>query len=600
MKISHILETSAGATASGSVSPVSAVVGTTQTRNQGIYPDTKGGNLLKGKKTKKAFANSLHEGAESANTAFMQGYSRGLKFYRKGPANPYEKGSEEFNDYNDGYQNGEADSHEKYDSSGMNESHDGCRVCGQTPCNCTHVVAEVAPPGAKAERMVKHIKKGYAKDGKLTPKEKSIAYATAWKAHNKGQVEESEINEADLIMVPGQGHKLKPGFISKDADRTDREVEMALSDLFQAHKNSKEIFELVKNISEEEGLEGWVQEKIIKSADYLNTIREYLEGKLATGQLSEEGTATVAKTWDQMTPKEKISGVKGRTVWNPATNKYLTVFDVPAAKPKEQGVAETRGEIHADFAKDQGRFTNDTTSTVGGTSMKRIQVGDTVKYLGQKAEVLELSKDGKHARVEIESGMGSTTQNVLTSDLKQLGQGVAEEGPGAMGSGGFGTNYPGTYEETHGKLKNDKMHHNRALTTEDEVEEDLSRRGFLRGMGAAATGAALASTGAKAMASQEADPTSLKGLTAEQAAYKLAYQQALNAHPNPNSAMAKLNAQRVAQAAAKAASGNGTHVQGKLVKSEPQAEPSQRIQPSSRRAGAGMMESAILSGVRKV
>ena len=41
-------------------------------------------------------------------------------------------------------------------------------------------MAEVAPPGAKAERMVKHIKKGYAKDGKLTPKEKSIAYATAW------------------------------------------------------------------------------------------------------------------------------------------------------------------------------------------------------------------------------------------------------------------------------------------------------------------------------------------------------------------------------------------------------------------------------------
>jgi hypothetical protein len=50
---------------------------------------------------------------------------------------------------------------------------------------------EVAPPGEKAERMVKHIKKGYAKDGKITPKEKSIAYATAWKAHNKGKVEEA-------------------------------------------------------------------------------------------------------------------------------------------------------------------------------------------------------------------------------------------------------------------------------------------------------------------------------------------------------------------------------------------------------------------------
>lgn len=46
---------------------------------------------------------------------------------------------------------------------------------------------EKAPPGDKYERMVKHIKKGYAKDGKLSKKEKSIAYATAWKAKNKSK-----------------------------------------------------------------------------------------------------------------------------------------------------------------------------------------------------------------------------------------------------------------------------------------------------------------------------------------------------------------------------------------------------------------------------
>ena len=46
-------------------------------------------------------------------------------------------------------------------------------------------MVEVAPPTAKGERMVKHIKKGYAKDGELTDKERSIAYATAWKSHNK-------------------------------------------------------------------------------------------------------------------------------------------------------------------------------------------------------------------------------------------------------------------------------------------------------------------------------------------------------------------------------------------------------------------------------
>ena len=49
---------------------------------------------------------------------------------------------------------------------------------------------EVAPPGAKAERMVKGIKKSLSKDGHLSGKDKAIAYATTWKARNKGQVEE--------------------------------------------------------------------------------------------------------------------------------------------------------------------------------------------------------------------------------------------------------------------------------------------------------------------------------------------------------------------------------------------------------------------------
>ena len=51
-------------------------------------------------------------------------------------------------------------------------------------------LSEVAPPTKKHERMVKHIKKSYKGDGKLTDDEKSIAYATAWKDYNKDKVSE--------------------------------------------------------------------------------------------------------------------------------------------------------------------------------------------------------------------------------------------------------------------------------------------------------------------------------------------------------------------------------------------------------------------------
>ena len=44
---------------------------------------------------------------------------------------------------------------------------------------------EKAPPGAKYERMVKHIKKSEKKEGKGTDEAKKIAFATAWKKHNE-------------------------------------------------------------------------------------------------------------------------------------------------------------------------------------------------------------------------------------------------------------------------------------------------------------------------------------------------------------------------------------------------------------------------------
>ena len=60
-----------------------------------------------------------------------------------------------------------------------------------------HSMNEVAPPTKKHERMVKHIKKAYKKDGKLTDDEKSIAYATAWKNYNKKESFGFEIDKGE-------------------------------------------------------------------------------------------------------------------------------------------------------------------------------------------------------------------------------------------------------------------------------------------------------------------------------------------------------------------------------------------------------------------
>lgn len=85
---------------------------------------------------------------------------------------------------------------------------------------------ESAPPTAKGERMVKHIKKGYADDGKLTDKEKSIAYATAWKQHNKEKNESVETGDNMTRLNEGEVQQASAIVTAKTmVDRVSRWIE---------------------------------------------------------------------------------------------------------------------------------------------------------------------------------------------------------------------------------------------------------------------------------------------------------------------------------------------------------------------------------------
>lgn len=70
-------------------------------------------------------------------------------------------------------------------------------------------------------------------------------------------------------------NKIKESTVSE----LDHEIRMAKSDLYHCAKNAAETFQILMNMSEQEGLEAWVQEKITKANDYLNTVKEHLETK---------------------------------------------------------------------------------------------------------------------------------------------------------------------------------------------------------------------------------------------------------------------------------------------------------------------------------
>lgn len=89
---------------------------------------------------------------------------------------------------------------------------------------------------------------------------------------------------------------------------------------------------------------------------------------------------------------------------------------------KDQDVAE--GRIESDPWGDQGRFAGDTHIDLGGETIIKLRVGDRIKYFGvDPGEIVELSKDGKRARVHLDKGI---VQTVNTNDLVRVNKGVAE------------------------------------------------------------------------------------------------------------------------------------------------------------------------------
>ena len=71
----------------------------------------------------------------------------------------------------------------------------------------------------------------------------------------------------------------------------DHEVQMAKSDLYKSAKYSIKLHELLKNVSEEKGLEGWVAAKITKASDYLSSVFHYMEY-----EMMDETKETVAES----------------------------------------------------------------------------------------------------------------------------------------------------------------------------------------------------------------------------------------------------------------------------------------------------------------
>jgi hypothetical protein len=135
---------------------------------------------------------------------------------------------------------------------------------------------------------------------------------------------EEQLEEADLIISPNLISRRDSSFRQKGQDH---EVQMAMNDCYQSGKNAAEIFRMLRDVSEQQGIDGWVASKLTLAADYLNTVREYLEGR-ELHHMALEGENKRVKGGDPCWSGYQMVGTKkkgGKTVPN----------CVPAAKKKK-------------------------------------------------------------------------------------------------------------------------------------------------------------------------------------------------------------------------------------------------------------------------
>ena len=132
--------------------------------------------------------------------------------------------------------------------------------------------------------------------------------------------------------------------ISMDARHmeVDHEVQMARSDCYKSAKYAVAIHKMLKDVSEMEGIDGWVAAKITKAADYLGSVKHYMEGQamddVELAVVPVAGDMTDAMTMPQESTEEEATeeeSTEEKPVVKKKTTKKLTKAQKEKAKKEK-------------------------------------------------------------------------------------------------------------------------------------------------------------------------------------------------------------------------------------------------------------------------
>ena len=151
--------------------------------------------------------------------------------------------------------------------------------------NC---VPETATPGATSAGNIATVANPHIANSKAKPKkQKPTDNALDNKSHGLfGQPLKRLNNSKEVTMDKDTELKENLADMASKVEQ-DHEVQMARAQLYKIAKYSIKMHEMLKNVSEQEGLEGWVQSKITKAADYMGAVYHNMDYEQKFEEVSE-------------------------------------------------------------------------------------------------------------------------------------------------------------------------------------------------------------------------------------------------------------------------------------------------------------------------
>lgn len=144
----------------------------------------------------------------------------------------------------------------------------------------------------------------------------------------------------------------------------DHEVQMARKDCYTAADDAIALHKLLRNVSEQQGLEGWVAAKITLASDYLKTVREHLEYQLMSQVPAETMELPLAEGLaDEFMAMAKAKGMNARIAGTPDEERARTdamlkqrAADRAAAPAPAGPDAEERAKLQAKLKELEAKF----------------------------------------------------------------------------------------------------------------------------------------------------------------------------------------------------------------------------------------------------